>query len=164
MKKNILVFIYILFILGCSQDIYFDYVYSNRASGHSLFYSEEFSSLKNEGDVIEYLWKNYSYEREYNSDIWKDPEAMVKDRAGDCDDYSLLFVNIMYVQLNIKTDIILVDMNSSSRAIIEGGVINHVVVAVGDSIYDPTNGRYMGEISELPYKIGYRYSFDEIFR
>jgi hypothetical protein len=128
-----------------------------------LFYSDEFSSIENEGDAIYYLWKNYSYEKE-SGDEWKEPSKMFKDRAGDCEDYCLLFVNILYTELNTKASILVVNMNEEiSKTIVDGGAVNHVVVLVGSSLYDPTFGRYVGELEDFGYKIGYSYSFDEIF-
>ena len=161
--KNILIFICSLMAFGCSYDVYSDGVFSSKAGGHQLFYSDEFHFIENEGDAIYYLWKNYSYEKE-SGDEWKEPSKMFKDRAGDCEDYCLLFVNILYTRLNIKSSILVVNMDEEIlKTIVDGGMVNHVIVAVGTSLYDPTFGRYVGEIENFRYKIGYSYSFEEIF-
>jgi hypothetical protein len=150
-------------VFGCSYDVYSDGVFHSRASGHSIFYSEEFSTINSEADILKYLKENYSYERDI-WDNWKSPSVMVSDRSGDCEDYCILFSNILYTELNIKSKIILIDSNSEiSRSVASGGTINHALVLVGSDLYDPTSGRYLRKIEYFKYKIGYSYSFDEIF-
>ena len=74
---------------------------------------------------------------------------------GDCEDVSLLYLNILYVSTGKKGSLVLVEV--PGRGVVHGGDINHAIVEVDGVLIDPQTGM-VGN-----YKIAYRYSFYDIF-
>lgn len=128
------------------------------AKDHNLTYNSEWQELESYRDI--YLWinSNIDYKSE-EVDSWDDPQIVLDRGYGDCDDWAILFMNIAYYALDIKMDLIIVESDSMSRAVVSGGNTNlHAMVYYDGHIIEPSNGlEYYGPI-------GYIYSFDEVFR
>jgi hypothetical protein len=163
MKKNIFVFIYIIFILGC--DYATDAIIKYNVSYHSLYDSISFRALNT---IDKALWYSSSHNLVYISetgyiDDWKDPEKTIADGGGDCEDFCILFLNILFINTGIKGDIVLINESATSRNIVNGGNINHAAIMINGCIFDVVGERAYSEIESSKFDIGYIYAFDEIF-
>ncbi len=170
MKKAIITLILTITLLNsCDvqyiQDRTSDLFYERTLTA-DLYYSDDFNNIVSELFVSTYI--NHVAYVEYAKDIiegTKQPKKTLESKKGDCEDFAVLYLNILYVRFGIKGSIILVDdvkfkeHHRNTRAIREGGEISHAMIKVNGVIIEPQNGRvYRGY-----YPIGYEYSFDEVF-
>lgn len=162
-----------------------DKVYKTRLPGYALmtempqdwyefkmygFYFDELFqravlSNNKEGAYIllgQYIQTKVSYKADVGPDQWSSPQETLARRYGDCDDYSILFINLIYILTGEKFSLILVDNNLtqySSRAVVDGGYINHAIVQAPNGRYvEPQNGLFL----DVP-KVGFKYTFHEVF-
>lgn len=156
--KKFLILGCILVILGScrltSIDETTDAKYKELASGHSLYFNDLFYNLTSINTISGFIWSNHSYKTD-NTDIWSNPETTFKRGYGDCEDFVILFMNILYISTGTKANLVLVDTND--RSIVEGGEVNHAVVEVNGVLYEPTLGIVVN------YPVRYRYKFNEVF-
>jgi hypothetical protein len=110
----------------------------------------------------EYIQTKVSYKADIGPDTWSSPQDTLARGYGDCDDYSILFINLIYILTGEKFSLILVDSNLtqySSRAVVDGGFINHAIVQAPNGRYvEPQNGWFL----DVP-KVGFKYTFHEVF-
>ena len=98
---------------------------------------------------------NMTYASE-SVDIWQSLETILESKVGDCEDFSKLFINIMYLEYGLKCNMVIVN---SSRSVVEGGFVNHAIVELPDgTLVDPQLGNIVN------YSIGYRFTFNELFK
>jgi len=159
--KNILILICSLMILGC--DISTDLVYSIRANNHSLYYSDDFKWCKSSEDICMYFRDKKLVYKSDTIDNWKNPKQTLADGGGDCEDFCILFLNILFVNTGIKGDIVLVNNLETNRNIVNGGNINHAVVIINSCIFDVVGERSYSKAESSNFNIGYIYIFNEIF-
>ena len=90
------------------------------------------------------------------------PFEILTRGTGNCDDFAILYMNIMYAMTGEKCNLILVDrfigQEEDSRAIVEGGRVDHAVI-------ERANGLLIEPYTGLPVNdvIRYRFTFDEVF-
>jgi hypothetical protein len=134
-----------------------DRMNTSKASKMVLYNDERFSEIKTFSGICAWLHENVSYMYDF-TEYWQTPEFTVKNRMGDCEDYSILYINIAYVLFGVQASLCAVTMENAPRTIVEGGMYNHYVVLLPDGrMIEPQNGR------ECRYTIQYVYSFDELF-
>lgn len=163
MKKLLCLIIPVLFSSCGSlyQDIYNDIadsVYEARLSGQELYYIEGLPEFETLSDIGCFLNENITYKAEPDGqDYAQSPEETWALKTGDCEDFCLLFMNIAYLELGIKYDLVLVDNFNMSRSIEEGGEINHSMIRYNGVIYSAQTGSiYSGPV-------GFSYRFDDVF-
>lgn len=160
MKKIVLVLLVVfsgchLGMVDMSSDNRTDMLFSSYLVGLELYYIEaDINCLE---DIGTFMQENVVYESDGDKDTWTSPEETFKRGYGDCEDLTLLFINMAYIHLGLKFDIVLVDTND--RQIIEGGDINHAEPYYNGESYCVWNGR--PNINQ--FTIRYLYSFDNIF-
>ena len=156
--KKIVVFLFVLFstLLNYSCELYnytADAIYSDMASGHDLYYLEDYDDLTNVYLISNYIDRNVRYKSE-DVDRWSNPENTINRGYGDCEDFAILFMCIAYYSMGIKYDLVLVD---DSRKIEDGGFTNHACVRYNGKVIDPIIGR------PVDYDVCFSYSFDKVF-
>jgi hypothetical protein len=148
--RKIIVLVMLVVLSGC--DVLYDANYSLRLSFKSLYY-DDYSEIEDVYDIIYWIRERVSYQADID---YRPLASIVSSGHGDCDDMSLLFMNIAYIALDMKCDIILVD---SSRLIVNGGEVDHTIVRLPDGRFvDVANNK----VRSVAY-IGYEYKFDEVF-
>jgi hypothetical protein len=151
----------LLLLLLCNCNLINDTYYGDRAAGHTLYYYQlPPASAIDEIKISTWIYYHISYEADPD-DIWKDPQQTIADGCGDCEDFCILFMNLMYIYHNIKCDLVLVDYDnctSSSKQILDGGYIDHAIIRLNERYFDPILSTYV-----TYSKIGYLYTFDEVF-
>lgn len=157
-KGKILVLFVMVFALLNSCMVYnsFQDTYNLDAlSGKRLYYLDDFESLKSEKEICDYIKSRVSYRK---NEAFKacDPAETLSRGYGDCQDFTILFMNIAFFALNKKYNAIAVDGNK--RSVINGGFPNHLIAeSKNGKQIDPQGCQY------TDYTVMYRYTFDEIF-
>ena len=152
--KYLLLLIVIMFS-GCNmiQDAY-NYSKFEQCS----IYYDDYSSIEDYRDVTVWIRNRVTFKKD-DGDVWSTPKEIVERGYGDCDDFSRLFINIVYARFGIKMNLVCVDMDEMSRTIVDGGFTNHAIVEYKGVYYEPQNG--------LEYsvgKVGFIYTFKELFK
>ena len=162
MKKITLIILTIIMFTGCSN---FMYVARN-VTGHELYIIPDFEFFDSYHNIAGFIRSNVQYQSE-SGDYWKNPEETWNEHCGDCEDFAILFMNIVYISTGEKLDLVLVniddikevnsidDIPDAPQKI--NGVLNHAMCAKGKLLIDPYTGKYF---SGATHK---RYSFDYIF-
>lgn len=143
--------LFMLLLLTSSCSLVSDSWYGSKLSGMELFYYHEFYTV---GSIPAYIGARIDYRVDGGVDVWSGPENTFYRRYGDCEDIALLYLNILYISKGIKGNLLLVDV---PRLIVGGGEINHAVIEVDGVQIEPQTGTVVN------YRIGYRYTFNEIF-
>jgi len=151
--KKLTIIIMLLLIMAC--DLYnkiLDNSYYARINQSFVYYGD-FSSIYNISDIAKYINENIKYVSD-NKDYWSTAKDTLLKGYGDCEDLSIVYINILYVVFNIKSDLVLID----NRNIETGGWVTHAIVRFPNGlIIDPQSG------VELNCPVGYSYYFEDIF-
>lgn len=115
----------------------------------------DFSNLTSIRKVGNWLSNNVIYSS-VNGEVFQSADETLYRGYGDCEDYVIAMMNIAYITLGIKMDMVLV--NVSSRTIVEGGRANHVVARYNSANYNAQDG-YTSRYQDVLYI----YTFDEVF-
>ena len=152
MKKIIFILLVVFAVSGCDhfQDLYF---LAKIGDGFDLYYHEDFEKLKSITQITEWVNSNIEYEKDAIGSSWQSPEETLKRGFGDCEDIAILLINIIYVSLGVKTDLVCNDVNN--RKIVNGGKVNHAEIHYNGTIYDIYTAKPMRNVN-----IGFMYTFD----
>lgn len=155
---KIMIILAVLSLCSCQMDIddLKDVGYSYLADGHELTYREEWTDIQTIQQAAQWAKAEIYYEDDGDLDIWSNPEIVLSRGYGDCDDYALLMMNICYVALNIKPDLVL--RLVEDRTVDIGGSVNHCEIRIGGENYSVYTGLCLGEIEN-----GFSYSFEHVF-
>lgn len=161
MKRIILTTLFIFLISSCQlyNEIADEYYQSNLDL--PLYYGDELQlDLNSHHDIYfqigQYCKSIISYATE-DEENWQSPKQTIKRGKGDCEDFAILYLNILYYNTGEKANIILV--HSPTRKVISGGRVNHCIVELEDGTQiEPQSGR------EVDYVVKYRYTFNEVFK
>ena len=155
-------YIVLLVILFSGCNALIDADLESKATGHEL-YQIDIKSITVLTDISLYIKACIQY-REDATDAWANPQETIERGYGDCDDMAILFMNIAYFEFGIKCDFVAVNSANVtkrdypySQTIVSGGSVNHALVYYDGNYYDPLCGLVNCE------KVGYTYSFDEVF-
>jgi hypothetical protein len=169
MTKIKLLFLLTFFVLfmGCElyTSHYIDNHFSKKLEGMELYedyrsFDSYYPWMDDRYDIAYWLMNNVEYFYEVEDD-WQSPKFTLEEGYGDCEDYSLAFINMAYYELGIKMDIVCID-DTQSRSIVRGGLdVTHVTVSYQNEIIDVYTGMSLGTLEEVNVK--YIYTFDEIF-
>lgn len=160
--KKIILGVLIVMSFSCALDSSFssieisentDRAIEEKINKTEIYYSEDFDSLRNIADIINYMQSKIEYKID-SVDTWSSPKEVLNRGYGDCEDFAIVFMNIYYVVTGVKCNLI----NVLSREVVNGGNVNHSMILLeNDRIISPQNGQ------EYLYYIGYKYSFDLFF-
>lgn len=151
--KRILALVLVIFTLSSCiiSDIQNDMAQAERYSGYEL-YRADFSRIQDEIDIYYYIKKRVTFR---HTDGAAGPAETIERGYGDCEEFTILFLNILYVRFGIKGEMILVNID---RSIENGGKANHALVRLPDGRQiEPQTGRWESHM------VAYYYTFDEIF-
>jgi hypothetical protein len=192
--KKILVILSVIFsviIVGCNitAEENMDADFLEKAKGHKL-YNFNLGIVDIQDDLDErvdklsiWISENTRYvSDEKGYDIWSDPKVTVDRGYGDCDDFAILLMDLIYYEMNMVSNFVAVDANKVSLrdpdqvkymsqsviniidasnirndAIVGGGIPNHVLVELCGRLYDGRCGRVYCD------SIEFRYQFHEVF-
>ena len=154
MNKYFIIFLAIVFS-SCSQiinQIVDDYNYS-LLPGFEIVY-RDFGDIETLGDVSRVTAELCPYAYEGINNYYQSPGETLERGCGDCDDRSILFMNIAYVELGVKCGF----AGTNSRTVYSGGLFDHWIIEYCGRFFDPIS---MKEYSRS--EICYYYTFDEVF-
>ena len=158
--KKFLLLLSVFVLFGCKSltalDEYRDSIYAERAAGHELYFGD-FHEILTAYDISPWVMSHIVYVAD-EEDSWDNPEEVLLRGYGDCDDFTILVMNIAYVVFGIEFDLVLVD-TEKVRTIEEGGVINHASIAIGEYVYDVYNFNQ----TSVDVPIAFRFTFWEVF-
>lgn len=155
MIKLIIIVLFILLFIGCDmmQDTYNYSKFDTMELHH-----DDYTDIDNYIEVSQWI-NDRVQPRPDKVDVWSAPATTISRGWGDCDDFSILFLNIVFIRFGIKGNLIALDYDNMYRTVVEGGSINHIIVEIEGRYYDPFTG--------LEYnvsKVGYIYIFNELFK
>jgi hypothetical protein len=153
MKNIILVVLTVISLSSCKQIVDYgtDLASADRYR-HIPIYYNSFWGMTDEAWIP--LWMDAHITYTQSSDL-QTPAECVASGYGDCEEFALMYLNIMYVMFGKKGELCLVE---SGRTVEAGGRdCNHAVVRYGSTIIEPMTGR------EAHYVVCYSYKFDDIF-
>lgn len=146
----------LLLSTSCAVDYFTNLDLSETVAGRQLYYGD-FSEIKTRRDIVPYIRAHVYYKSE-SVDEAASPEHTLSRGYGDCEDFAILYMNILYVVFQEESSIAFVDIDKR-RAVVEGGRINHAIVQLQDGqLIEPQRG-YV-----VDYPVGYRFSFWSVFR
>lgn len=161
MKKMLLVLLFPMF-MSCQysfMEMSLDGMVYTLLEGVDFYDFEEYdvSSIYNTYNVASFISNHITYRSDVFEE-WSGAEEFMSRGYGDCDDIAIAFANLAYITLGLKFDIVCV--SQGARTIVNGGLPNHVAVALNGVVYSPTYG-----VEDFYYndKIMYIYTFDEVF-
>ena len=155
MKNLVVVFLVVVLFSGCQMIWEIQDEYNIQQIGtHELYFQDEFLKLTTFDSITRYVQQHLTYSEEASND----PKTILKEGKANCMGYSILFANIAYFSMNIEVDIVAVDLDDSSRAIINGGFPNHAVCYYKDVYIDPQQRDNTGTPT---FTTRYRYEFHE---
>ncbi len=120
------------------------YSCSMPADNSFQFNDPEFNNMK---EACEWINNNIRYKSD-DHDYWKLPQETLDDGNGDCEDQALLLMGIMKYQKGYDSELVVVQIDSSTT---------HAIVKYDDKYYDCTNGQSYGS---RDYKIVGNYNYD----
>jgi len=159
MKKAILLLLTIISITSCedlflTHSEYQDKEFTKRARNHELYDTSDydFDSLAEIGGWIS---QNIKYKSDEGADDWANPEDTINRGYGDCEDRTILFMNMAYFAFGIEPTLAGV---YHSRHVAAGGDVNHAVVMIDGELYEPA------WFWHVDYEVKYYYTFWEVFK
>jgi len=158
--KKIILLVVLISLSGCQLvNEIADVVYEDRFSNQELtdFHLED-ENFKTIEDIGRFLRDNIIWESGTSTPV-QSPKETWEKKTGNCEDFSVLFIDIAFFELGIKCELVLVDQNEMERArtIEAEGIINHAIIRYSDIIYELQNGYiYTGTVN-------YYYAFNEVF-
>lgn len=119
-------------------------------------YYGDFSTIKTQADVIPWIRSHVIYKSDPEGEnVINSLSETIALGYGDCEEFALLYLDIMYVKFDVKGQFQLV--NASARQVANGGDCNHAVVYVNNIQIEPQTGYHIN------YGVAFYYDFDEIF-
>lgn len=153
--KVILTGVFLVYLVSCQQIIDNKLNKDYKQSYQTKIYDGDFSDIKIKQQIPAWIAKHVKY-REETIDHYDSLEQTINQGYGDCEEIALLYLNILYVRFNIKGSLCIVE-DTDGRQVVNGGNINHVAIMLDGVLIEPQTGKPTND------KIGFMYSFDEIF-
>ncbi len=151
MKKYLI----ILLLTGCSLnhelvDIYYSNQFKDIAHSNTPKPSYGFLD-KNPRMFLKRFLTYHIKPKEDITDRIQSPDETLLLGTGDCEDYSILYIDLMYLWFNVKCNLILVYVDRSS--------VNHVVIELPDgTLVEPQNNK------TVHYNVEHRIKYDNLFK
>jgi len=159
MKKIILLLTISITFIGC--DLMFDQVQEGAVCGKDLYYGD-FPEMDTFEDVADYVSCHIQYRKDGITTPVAGPRESLTRGYGDCDEFSIAFMNVAYYTLCVKFEFVSLFIDSDytgNRSIGTGGMVNHALVRLNGVVYSAYNGMVCPEL-----EAAYYYSFDEVFK
>lgn len=153
-----LIVIMIICLSGCALDTQSDFnnaTLEGRINKSEIYYNDDFYYLDSIADICHYIMYNVNYKAD-RGDIWSDPKTTLTRGYGDCEDMTILFMNIYYIVFGEKCELVTVN---SSRKVEAGGIVNHALVRLPNGRLQEAN--VVGTNQSLV--VGYSFGFDSFF-
>ena len=132
--RNFLLILILIIPFSCSLPSDNNFTFSN----------PKFNDMQ---EACEWINQNITYKKDFY-DYWKMPQETLNDGDGDCEDQALLLMGIMKYQKDYDSELIIVQLDSSTT---------HAVVKFKNKYYDCTNGKSYGSGK---YNIITTYNYD----
>ena len=155
----------VVFILALFQsctvmyEIQDGYFYSKIGDGFDLYVPEWIDEIKSVEDIQYVMSKHILYKSE-SSETWQSPKTTCSKGTGDCEDYAILMIDILCLKFGIRANLVAVE-HDSCKSVVEGGDIDHAIVEYDGVYYEATATWYK---TYTDVTVGYRYTFDELFK
>ena len=128
-----------------------------RARYRTQIFYDDYSAISDPSLISSWINDRIHYASDPYGTDRVDPLSLVMAKGYcDCEEFALLYLNILYVRFGIKGTFCVCDYGSA-RSIVEGGYIDHAAIKVDGVLIEPQSG------DTSNYKVGFEYSFDEIF-
>ena len=137
--KKVFLLVLLLALTNCAQETYFDW-YKIKSIG------EKFETVE---EVHKWVWENIDYTNK--KDVFQLPQETLDSRKGDCEDYTLLFIAMVYKYLDYKCHYVEISL--------DGKQLDHAVAKYKGRYYDCTN---LLTYKVSAYKKKIEYPFEEI--
>ena len=148
--------------------------YARLGDGFDLEY-HAWPEIEEPEQIARWIYHHVDYEWDV-VDHWQSPKETLDNGTGDCEDFAILYMNILYVKWGVKSDLVFVMddgrsveegevvrvavcVRDVSRRIEKGGWYNHAVVWLDDGNMISAQG---GRVCHADP--AFVYTFDEVFR
>lgn len=156
MKKILGAFAIIALFSSCAFDLAGDIYFSETYKDTPLYYGD-FHEVKTKADIAKFIGERVTYQSDF-IDEKSSPRETLSRGYGDCEDFAILYLNILYVVFREKAELVLVN-SGEQRTIETGGIANHVIVRLPDGrLLEPQNGSIVKYAS-----VRFSYTFDQVF-
>lgn len=162
MKNIILLSLVFISLIGCDMSYNSLTIYNEMISDHTLFYDASFSSISNEGCIGSWLAVNMDYVKDSeDSGKWIDPSISFYRGYDDCTGFTLVYLNIAYMEYGVKNSLIFVNQLDLSDTNPKN--FNHVMIVENGYIADGQGGMRHARLENVRPNGEYVFSFDEVF-
>lgn len=153
--KAILTGVFLVSLVSCQQiiDNTLDIGYKDKY--RTKIYDYDFSEICIKQQIAFWIHSYVEYRDEPTEHV-DSLEQTINQGYGDCEEIALLYLNILYVRFGIKGSLCICE-DTDGRQVVNGGNINHVAIMLDGVLIEPQTGKPTND------KIGFMYSFDEIF-
>ena len=152
------IFFFLVFVLlvGCYADHEQD---ESTPSSENKYYESDFKNdivVKTFDEALHYVFTTIEY-KDDPLDYWQTPEQTYTLKTGDCEDFAILVMWIIWEKLKIDSRLILISKDG----------IGHAIISVNGEYYDPRNTGVMYRTMKAypvdlsTWKILYTFSYDE---
>lgn len=138
--------------------------YAKIGDGFELYYTD-YSEIETIDDIAPWICDRVTYRSDdsvYGEDTFQSPKTTLESGYGDCEDFSLVWINIAFIKFGIKADLPMVLMETlpepMQKTRVNGGSFDHVMVYYNGLVYEPQNDCVYENVT-----IEYIYTFDELF-
>ena len=159
MKKILIVLFVIMWLSSCDILSYAIDTTTYDMLNNVEFYDfadYDLTGIDSYRDIARWINARVQYKAD-TLEYFSSPEDTLRRGLGDCEDFSMLYINIAKIVLDIEMDLVILNI-PVLRVIVEGGIGNHVDVHYNGVLYSAQLG-----IERFPTPILYIYTFDEVF-
>ena len=145
LKRIVLILIVfaVIFITSCSNPL----GYMEDLKQFDLYYGD-FGAVNGMHDVYKFVFTNLEYELD-TVEYWMGPEETLNKGIADCEDYAILMINILYVELGVEANM---------HIIYIGDGMYHAIIGFDGDYYDSISIKTFDSIDIVK-----TYSFRELF-
>ena len=162
MRKLLVIAVLMSILSSCSlmYDIQDDVFYDEIGDGYSLYTPEWIDEIDDISDVQEVISNHITYESE-SGDTWQSPETTCEKGTGDCEDYAILMIDILYLKFGTEANLAIVE-SDECRSVVNGSLdVDHAIVEC-DGVYYEATAKFYKTYDDVT--VCYRYTFDELFK
>ena len=128
------------------------------------FYEPDWIDEIESFEQIPYVMEQHiTYKRE-STDYWQSPEETCILGTGDCEDFSILFMNIAFLKFGYVCNLVLINTEDSTcRAVVSGDWdINHAIVEYNYDYIEATKSKEEGFYYWIKLTVDFRFCFAEV--
>jgi hypothetical protein len=156
MRKIFCAFAIIALFSSCAFDVAGDIYFSETYKDTPLYYGD-FREIKKKSDIAAFIRSRVTYQSDF-VDEKSSPRETLSRGCGDCEDFAILYLNILYVVFREKGELVLVN-SGDARSVESGGIADHAIVRLSDGqLLEPQSGQTVEYAC-----VRYSYTFDQVF-